>query len=341
MYLGIVSHIPVEVYAQDFITFSKLVRSTFSILGHQYIPKTITVDGNYDDQFTRDFLSLVGTDNIPDIFTWHIYSLGPGSDSKIGQYALDPNKLDKISTESQQVYNTVSEIAPTSRVWLGEACGAYDSGRDNVTNAFNSGFWFLDQMALMAANGHAAYCRQALAGGFYSLLDLNTFEPHPDYYSLLLYSRLMGPVVLTATSSSTATIRAYAYCTSVKGNVGQSPIGSVTVLLINLSNSTVYNVELSFDTLTPSEVRNLARQEYLVTSAGGPSVENILASKSVLLNGKLLSTGLGVDGSSSGKIPDLLPYEVSAGSDTSVSMPPLSYGFFVFPTAQASACMFL
>lgn len=328
LHVGIVSHIPVEDYAKDFIAFSQLVRSTFQNQGSA-APKTVAVDGNYDDQFTRDFLTLVGADNAPDIFTWHIYSLGAGSDSKEGQYALDPTKLDKIGPESQQVYDTVREVSPNSRVWLGEAGGAYDSGRDNVTNAFNSGFWFLDQMALMAANGHAAYCRQALAGGFYSLLDLTTFEPHPDYYSLLLYSRLMGPRVLSASSASSDHLRAYAHCTTESAIAGG---GSVTVLLINLSNSTIYSVELAFGDLTAPEVSNLARQEYVLTSAGGPSVDSILSSKSVLLNGKLLTA-------QAGAIPDLLAVNIPVDSGSSITMAPLSYGFFVFSNAHAMACL--
>ena len=82
--------------------------------------------------------------------------------------------------------------------FAGEAGGAYDSGRNGVTNAFNSPFWYLDQMALFAAGGHKSFCRQTLVGGWYGLLNVTGFEPTPDYYSLLLWSRLMGPGVLSA-----------------------------------------------------------------------------------------------------------------------------------------------
>ncbi len=48
--------------------------------------------------------------------------------------------------------------------------GAYNSGRENVTNSFWSGFWYLDQLASFARTGHGAYCRQTLMGGHYGLL---------------------------------------------------------------------------------------------------------------------------------------------------------------------------
>ncbi|KAJ0706041.1 putative glycosidase [Helianthus annuus] len=56
------------------------------------------------------------------------------------------------------------------------------------------------------------YCRQSLIGGNYGLLNTTTFEPNPDYYSALLWHRLMGKKVLSTRFLGTKKIRAYVHC---------------------------------------------------------------------------------------------------------------------------------
>uniref|UniRef100_A0A7N1A3Q7 Uncharacterized protein n=1 Tax=Kalanchoe fedtschenkoi TaxID=63787 RepID=A0A7N1A3Q7_KALFE len=67
-------------------------------------------------------------------------------------------------------------IIDTSRTsaaaWVGESGGAYNSGRNHVSNTFVYSFWYL--------------YRQTLIGGNYGLLNTSTFVPNPDYYSVLL-----------------------------------------------------------------------------------------------------------------------------------------------------------
>ncbi|MCI03131.1 heparanase-like protein 3-like, partial [Trifolium medium] len=53
---------------------------------------------------------------------------------------------------------------------------------------------------------------QSLIGGNYGLLNTTNFHPNPDYYSALLWHRLMGRRVLSTTFSGTNKIRAYAHC---------------------------------------------------------------------------------------------------------------------------------
>jgi hypothetical protein len=57
----------------------------------------------------------------------------------------------------------------------------------------------------------------------------------------------------------------------------------------------------------------------------------MLLSQSVLLNGKLLATV-------NSNIPALPPRSVPANSGETISLEPLSYGFFVFPTAALVVC---
>ncbi|EOD42098.1 hypothetical protein EMIHUDRAFT_194815 [Emiliania huxleyi CCMP1516] len=103
--------------------------------------------------------------------------------------SLDPKKLD--SAAAARVINASSSglVAPA----VSESGGAYNSGQRGVTDGFVSSFWFNDLLGALARHGHAFGCRQAILGGHYALLDLRRRQPAPDFYSLLLWRRLMSP----------------------------------------------------------------------------------------------------------------------------------------------------
>ena len=78
---------------------------------------------------------------------------------------------------------------------MGETGGAYNSGRNTVTNRFMSAFWYVDWMAVMAESGHKAFCRQTFVGGNYGLLQVDSNSKkilvNPDFYGALLFKELM------------------------------------------------------------------------------------------------------------------------------------------------------
>jgi heparanase 1 len=39
-------------------------------------------------------------------------------------------------------------------IWMGETGGAYNSGRNTITNRFMSAFWYLDWLGILANEGH-------------------------------------------------------------------------------------------------------------------------------------------------------------------------------------------
>lgn len=41
---------------------------------------------------------------------------------------------------------------------------------------------YLDQLGMASKYNTKVYCRQTLIGGYYGLLDTETFIPNPDYY---------------------------------------------------------------------------------------------------------------------------------------------------------------
>jgi heparanase 1 len=137
---------------------------------------------------------------------------------------------------------------------------------------FADSLWYADSLAAKAANGYSVYCRQDLVGIDYGLLDCSTHEPLPDYWTAVLFHRLMGEGVFEATltdvhtrpntaaatpltrsasiSASTAgrtsveSVRAYAHCSRGTGAaIEPSTEPSITLLLINLdraANATIY-----------------------------------------------------------------------------------------------------
>ncbi|KAL5148485.1 Serine carboxypeptidase II-3 [Glycine soja] len=54
---------------------------------------------------------------------------------------------------------------------------------------------YLDQLGIASCYSTKVYCRQTLIGGNYGLLNTTTFAPNLDYYSAVLWHRLMGKKV--------------------------------------------------------------------------------------------------------------------------------------------------
>ncbi|XP_012836330.1 PREDICTED: heparanase-like protein 3 [Erythranthe guttata] len=153
----------------------------------------------------------------------------------------------------------LKETGTSAVGWVSESGGAYNSGRDGVTNTFVFSFWYLDILGMAETYDTKVFCRQTLVGGYYSLLDTTTFLPNPDYY------RFEG----------SGKIRAYAHC-------AKNPHG-VVVLLINLDGNTTAEVKLSLSENDDGERLFDFRQEYHLTP-----LEGNIQSKTVLLNGKPL-----------------------------------------------------
>lgn len=191
---------------------------------------------------------------------------------------------------------------------------------------------YIDQMASFARHGHGKYCRQTLVGGNYGLLNTTTLQPQPDYYSLLLWSRIMSPLVLdVAADPSNLELRAYAHCTQPTAGF---PSGAVTIVLINLSNNSAVQVLPTMSSTEPSDRatrgRDGMRSDFIFTSAGGPDVLGQLLSHQVRLNGEVLQAD------EEHGIPPLNP--VVSSADAPLVLPPLSYAFSVYHDASAAAC---
>jgi heparanase 1 len=258
--------------------------------------------------FYPEFMSL-GAANI-DLVTWHYYPQQSGRcpfRSREAEPGLlfDPENLDEVAVWAAAVEAERTQRAPQIPVWLGETGHAQCGGEPGLSDAYEASLWWLDQLGLIARRGQPVVIRQTLSGGSYGLIDEATLAPNPDYWATLLWRRLMGPVVLAATSDDT-TVRVYAHCAAGRP-------GAVTLLAINLD----------------------AKQAAVVSADIGSSAELYLATaetpaaRTMSVNGSELA----VDGDGAPVEPVSRP-----GATSRIELPPLSFAFVVVPDADAASC---
>ncbi|KAE8669055.1 Heparanase-like protein 3 [Hibiscus syriacus] len=336
---GVGTRVSADQYAADTAALQSVVENIYKNVDLK--PLIIAPGGFYDSDWFKEYINK--TIKSVDVVTHHIYNLGPGVDDHLVEKILDPSVLEGESGTFSGLHNIIKS-SPTSAVaWVGEAGGAYNSGHNLVTNAFVFSFWYLDQLGMASKYDTKTYCRQSLVGGNYGLLNTTNFEPNPDYYSALLWHRLMGRNVLSTSFTGTEKIRLYTHC--AKQSKG------ITLLLINLDNSTTVQAKLAFNsTMTlrrkhrsrtshhkhkvhktkiiklPKGIdAKIRREEYHLTAKDGN-----LQSQTMLLNGNVLSVN------SSGIIPRLEPLHVISAKPITVA--PLSVVFAHMPGVIVPAC---
>ncbi|XP_062221662.1 heparanase-like protein 3 [Phragmites australis] len=327
---GVGARIDADQYAADVITLKHIIDSTYQ--GYPSKPLLLAPGGFFDAAWFTELVSKTKPNQM-DVITHHIYNLGPGVDDHLIQKILDPSYLDGEASTFSNLQGILKSAGTSTVAWVGEAGGAYNSGHHLVTDAFVFSFWYLDQLGMSSKYDTKTYCRQTLIGGNYGLLNTTTFEPNPDYYSALLWHRLMGTKVLSTTFNGTNMIRAYAHC--ARNSEG------ITLLLINLSSNNTNHIYVTSDGAQTHSARKegrrsghipglgeaaeLTREEYHLTPKDGN-----LQSQQVLLNGNVLATD------ANGDIPKLASVQVKGTQPITVS--PYSIVFAHIPSFYAPAC---
>ncbi|XP_010936395.2 heparanase-like protein 2 [Elaeis guineensis] len=320
---GVSASVDPKQYGRDLIALKKLLSDIYKNSSTE--PKILAPGGFFDAQWFADMLQTSGPGVVNGV-THHIYNLGAGVDKTLIYKIQDPYYLDQIVQTYSDIETIIQDFGPWSAAWVGESGGAYNSGGKDVSNTFADSFWYLDQLGMVTTFNHKVFCRQALIGGNYALLNTTTFIPNPDYYSALLWHRLMGPGVLHTTHNGSPYLRAYAHCSKQKNGV--------TLLLINLSNSTSFDVSVVSDlNLYPPKIgRSLAsvqekgqREEYHLTPQGGN-----IQSRVMLLNGQPLNL------TCSGDIPEMYPFIADAAAPLHIA--PQSIAFVSFQDFKSPAC---
>ncbi|CAK9142394.1 unnamed protein product [Ilex paraguariensis] len=314
---GVSARLEAEQYGKDIVALKNLVKEVYPDPKDQ--PKVLGPAGFYDEKWFNTFLQVSGP-GVVDGLTHHVYNLGAGVDSNLINKVQDPFFLDQIAQTFKDISTTVKEFGPWSGAWVGESGGAYNSGGKDVSHTFVNGFWYLDQLGMTSTFNHKVYCRQAFIGGNYALLNTTTFIPNPDYYGALLWHRLMGKNVLSTNHDSSPYLRAYSHCS--KNSHG------IAVLLINMSNSTTFEVSVVDDlNLYPGlhSEDGEQREEYHLTPKDGNIQSDVL-----LLNGTPLKL------TESLNIPALNPELVDP--PTPITVAPDSIVFATLKGFKAPAC---
>ncbi|XP_068654335.1 heparanase-like protein 1 [Aristolochia californica] len=339
---GVGASVHAEQYGKDLIDLKAILDVFYR--NSSVKPLLLAPGGFFDQQWYTKLLQVSGP-GVVNVLTHHIYNLGSGSDPHLVEKILDPHHLNGIKETFENLKLTMQRHGPWTSAWVGESGGAFNSGGHLVSNTFVNSFWYLDQLGLSAKYGTKVYCRQSLIGGNYGLLNTTTFVPNPDYYSALLWHRLMGKDVLSVDYNGSPFLRVYAHCS--KGKEG------VTLLLLNLHNTTesrvtVYNdinVQIRTGEMTKGKRGNSftsikkavawigrkasdsteVREEYHLTPMDG-----YLRSQTMLLNGTPLQL------TEDGNVPSLDP--VLIDSTLPISVAPWSIAFVSFPKFEAQAC---
>ncbi|KAJ9555152.1 hypothetical protein OSB04_009766 [Centaurea solstitialis] len=329
--------ITADQYASDTISLQNLVQNIYKTF--EVKPIVLGPGGFFEANWFSEY--VMKSNGSLQVITQHIYNLGPGVDDHLVKKILDPWYLDGGSQPFRDLQDIMKKFGNSTVAWVGEAGGAYNSGRDRVSNTFVFSFWYtnfsyryLDQLGMASSYDTKTYCRQTLIGGNYGLLNTVTYVPNPDYFSALLWHRLMGRRVLSTSFDGTKKIRSYAHCSKHSDGI--------TLLLINLERYTTTAVGLSVENVTiimaskqlkqlkqtqrtQSSTIEYTREEYHLTAKDGK-----LNSRTVLLNGKELAVN------SAGIIPPLEPIQVNISNPIIVA--PFSIVFVHIPNIHIPAC---
>eukprot|EP01043_Picozoa_sp_COSAG02_P053747 COSAG02_NODE_5982_length_3892_cov_18.035328_1_plen_548_part_00 len=312
-------------------------------------PDTAGGAGDFLNTFVQDLPRQSGSSGrLLDVLTWHFY-YGPGSSRPHGLNVSafsESSTLDRFLHSAKDVLalaNSPDSNPKFEELWVGETSSTYGGGTANASSSFVAGFMWLDKLGLAANLGHKVVCRQVrnigdtvarshtdvsmhlqvFAHSRYSVIGDDNL-PNPDWWSSVLWRRLVGTKVLSVESglATGRSLRVYAFC-AAENYWTHTQVGGVTLVFLNTANTVTELSAADGSTAAP-----LGRSEvYLLTSYPG-----VLTSREVFLNGNLLQLADEMAGS----LPEMAPLKVVEGKP--VKIPPKSYGFIVLPDAGAGAC---
>lgn len=299
----------------------------------------------------------VPSSSVLDIFSYHQYH-APGGSPDLPERAQEPEFFShpghfyfQASTVHRYFSSNDDGFSKKSiPLWIGEGAMAYNSGRLQVTNSFQSSLWYANLLGTLARTlplPHSVYCRQSLLGGHYELIDHETLEPHPDYWIAYLWTHLVGTRSvgpLTSSSSELSwhpqehqikrlttwgccashpletTLRAHAFCAKPGG---RNEAGDVVVVLVHLDGNHTYSIDWT----------NVTSRSDFVMTADRDSSDHPLTAQRVLLNGRR-TLQLTV----SGELPHFWGTTLLTPASEPLIVPPYSVTFTILHGIDAPPC---
>ena len=165
-------------------------------------------------------------------------------------------------------------------------------------------FRYVVQHGSLAQQGVKVIMHNTLASSAYGLLDETTFAPRPNYWTAIVWGKLMGTTVLKPDINAPANVYVYAHCL-------RNRPGGVAVLVVNADRQKGSEINFSSEA-----------ERYILTA-------HQLEDTTIQLNGASLQLNSADD------VPQLSGEVVRAGRITFV---PLSITFLAIPSANNSSC---
>jgi heparanase 1 len=189
-----------------------------------------------------------------DFLTWHYYpqqsSRSPVATRRAKAYTmLNKKTLDGIKRWIKKIQKYQQKYSPESVLCLSETGHAQCGGQPEISDRFIAGFWWLDQLGVLAKYNHKFVIRQTLAGGDYGIMT-NDFQPNPDYYNTLLWKKLMGTKVYKVKHKTHGRIYAHSH---------PEDENKITFLIINISKKK--KLKLNINSIFEKE-----KELYMVTN---------------------------------------------------------------------------
>src|SRR3984885_2695074 len=245
-----------------------------------------------------------------DAFSYHFYGAVSKRCARMGvaggttpEAALTVDWLSRTDHDETFYAALRDRFTPGKPIWLTET-GETACGGDPWASDFIDGFRYLNQLGALARNGVKVVIHNTLAASDYALIDESTLTPRPNYWSAVLWRRLMGTTVLDAGASPSPSLYLYAHCLRGKP-------GGVALLAINADRNAAQTINLPAKSV-----------RYSLTS-------NDLMSPTVMLNGVELQL------TPNGDLPSLDGAPQAAGP---ISLSATSIAFFAIPEAHNAAC---
>jgi len=300
-------------YGRDmavFVPFMRKAAPDMIILG----PGSVGEGGVFEMFAGMPFLKsedlLKATGPVFDMFSYHFYGAVSQRCASMGQSAMTTAEA-ALSDEWLSRTNGVERFYGGLRdrfeagkpLWITETADAACGGNPWASTFLDS-FRYLNQLGSMAQRGVLVVAHNTLDASDYGLLDENTLIPRPNYWSALLWRKLMGTTVLDAAIPSIPGMHVYAHCL-------RDTSGGVALLAINADRTKSRSFRLP-----------VTAERYTLTAKN-------LSSMHVQLNGKQLD--LGADD----VLPPLHGVNIPSGR---TMFTPTSITFLAIPGANNAAC---
>ena len=245
-----------------------------------------------------------------DAFSYHFYGgvskrcATMGSPLQTSPEAdLSDQWLSRTNRDEEFYAGLRDRFEPGKPLWLTET-GETACGGNPWASSFIDSFRYLNQLGTLAKRGVQVVMHNTLAASDYALIDEATLEPRPNYWSALLWRRLMGTTVLDAGTAPVADLYVYAHC------LRQVP-GGVAIMVINANRGAVRSLEIP----VKSERYTLSSDEWMGSK--------------VSLNGTQLTMGVG------DSFPRMAGKATAKGE---VRFEPVTITFLAIPKARNEAC---